>query len=408
MTNVTAAPSLRRLFLESMGLALLLLLFSFAYQKYQPQILAGGGYGWDGIEYSKIFALFRGGPSDSIAFPFCNRIGTPYLAHLLGSDTSTSFRQVNVIASFVFSITIYLTSRFLRFGVYWSFFAGLLTIIPFFAPLRFTYFYPVYTDPVFLALLSVSFLCVVRRAYVAAFVILVTSFPFREASVYLLPFYAWASLFLGCTRKRLLIVLLASIIAISLAKSFISIELSCHGSQLKTAIFNAWELISDPQRFVSVVAAISMTAAPLVYINSINKLSKLHIVSLIGLLISFVLASVGGSDSTRIFYSFFPLYYILLISVLRSLGVLYSLFAGLGYLVVNRFPRVILEPLNYWPSRDDAGLFWQFPDHARPEVALLILSSWFIIFGLYEIIARSKLPGFFESLLRRPGGLRRR
>lgn len=391
---------LRRSCLELMGLALVWLCFLSLYSRFQPQILAGDGFGWDGLHYAEMFKAFSGDTFTPAAFPFCNRIGTPWLAHLIGGNISSSFKLVNIIASAWFSIVIYFTCRSLRFQIYWSLLAFFLTLVPFFAPLRFSHYYPVYTDPVFLAALATSFFFLLRQRFVPAFVFLVACLPFREAAIYIIPVYAVMSFVSDKQVKKTLLLALSAFVAAILIRAAIVQGMSCDGSQAKTAIFWAWRYVSDPQRFVSVAAALSMTAAPLAFLGRLRVFNYEHKVSLIGLVSAIILSVLGGSDTTRIFYSFFPLYFVLIVSVVRQEGFLFSIFCALGYVVTNQFPRIIQEPLNYMPSRDESGLFWQFPDHARPEVGLLILSCWAIIFWFYQFLIKSGSVHQFTSFIR--------
>jgi hypothetical protein len=81
---------------------------------------------------------------------------------------SSAFKFVNLTFAVVFSFSIYLISRRVGFGIFISLFALFLTIIPFFSPIRFTPFYPVYTDPSFMAILSLAMLALVYQNYTSA------------------------------------------------------------------------------------------------------------------------------------------------------------------------------------------------------------------------------------------------
>ena len=70
--------------------------------------------------------------------------------------------------------------------------------------------------------------------------------------------------------------------------------------------------------------------------------------------------------------------------MIRSQGYLFSIFCIAAYFITNRITRVILEPLNQWPAMDQSGYFFQFADHARPEVSMMMLSIWMILFVLYN------------------------
>ncbi len=377
--------SSKKIIFEYFFVSLIILLFGTIYLFFQPQIIAGNGYGWDGIHYAEMFKNITNNNNSIIGFPFCNRIGTPLIASFLQiNDISLSFKIVNTFFSFIFSVTIYVISRYVGFNIYYSLIALFLTFGLFFSPLRFTPYYPVYSDPAFLALLSIAFLFLIKNKYGLSFFMLFLAYPFREATIYVLPVFLIFAIYLEGINKKTLIKFSISLIGVLLTKIIIINYMDCNGSQLKTALVWLYKGLSNPERFISVIAAISMTAAPLVYINNISNLTKIEKISMIGFLLSVIFAFFGGSDSTRIFYSFFPIYFILIIYIIRNKGYVFSLIILFGYMITNRFATKILEPFNYQPTKDEYGLFWQFPDHARPEIAILILTVWTILFMLYN------------------------
>lgn len=369
---------------------LVIILFSVVvHLSLQKPITAGEGYGWDGLEYKKIYELFSGGDTSKIAYPFCNRIGTPFLASWLSLPVFEAFKYLNLFFGAVFSFTTYLITRRLHYGLIGSFFALFLTIIPFFSPIRFVPFHPIYTDPAFLAILSLSMLAFISKGYLTAFILLVVAYLFREASVYVLLFYGVAIFLSEGYSKKLMLVIAAAIIAIVTIKLLIIWQLDCSGSQIKTAFIWARRGLSDPVRFVNYIAAILMTAAPLIFLDKLNGLGQVEKASLGGFFLAATIAFLGGSDATRIFYSFFPIYFLVIISVITTNGVLFAVFCALGYIITNRFGQQIVDPVNYWPAKDESGYFWQFPDHARPEVGLTIIVTWLIIFIIYGRIIKS-------------------
>lgn len=62
-----------------------------------------------------------------------------------------------------------------------------------------------------------------------------------------------------------------------------------------------------------------MTAAPLWFLRDISALTKIEKISLAGFFFAATLAFVGGSDTIRIFYSFFPLYFLIILRVVSKL-----------------------------------------------------------------------------------------
>ncbi len=373
-----------RAFFEYVTVFLVIALFASIYYYRQPQIVAGKGFGWDGLSYAKMLGWFSGAQRGGVDFPFCNRIGTPFLAFATGlSDSLLAFRVVNVSFSVIFSLTVYSIAKRSGLDTLSSLISLFLTLGPFFSPIRFVYFYPALTDPAFLAFLAISFLCLINGRYGFSFVVLVIAYPFREVSIYILPVYLVFAVYLGGGRF-VFFKFIGAMIVVVVLKYFISSYFGCNGSQLNVAIQFLGDRLSNPRLFLAYFAALSMIAAPVIYIGEIPALSEIEKISISGLCVAAALAFVGGSDCTRIFYSFFPMYFVAIVSVIRKRGYVFTLFCMIGYVVSNRFGERVQEPLNYWPSGDESGYFWQFPDHARPEVSLMVLAVWGLLFFLFE------------------------
>jgi hypothetical protein len=371
---------------------IVILFFIGLHSSLQSQIQVGGGFGWDGLQYKKIYDFFLSGDLATVAFPFCNRIGTPFLASLLnGLGVTTAFKVVNLTFAAIFSFSTYFICKSLGFPLVSRLFALFLTIVPFFSPVRFTAFYPVYTDPAFLAFLSLGILSLVQRKYTLSLLLVVMAYPFREAAIYVLAFFAVAIIYIQGFSKKVLISILVVFFIAFILKISVAYFFDCSGSQLRTAIDWVMKRLTDPEKFINYCAAVLMTAAPLWFLRDISILNHIEKISLAGFFFSAVLAFAGGTDSTRIFYSFSPLYLVLIIRVIATEGFIFSMFCAIGYILSNRFGRPILEPINYRPARDDSGYFWQFPDFARPEVGLLIIAVWIIIFLLYNKLRSQKI-----------------
>ena len=365
--------------------ALVIFVFTFAYLRLQPPISAGNRCGFDGREYVKVFQKFQGIQTEFIYFPFGSRVGTPYLAYLTGiHDAPTAFALVNLISSVIFSFTIYAIARCSGFSLYYSMLALLLTLTPFFSPLRAAAYCPVYADPPFLALISMAFLFLINNQFAASFIVLLISYFFREAALYISPLFLLAALYIRGVSKRPVLCFAIMVAGMLCAKYLLSQYAKAEGGQLKMALYWTWRGLSDPERFIAFFAAISMTAAPLLYLKDKPNFSKIESISIVGFFGSAALSFFGGSDCTRIFYSFFPLYFLAILGIIRHKGLYFSLVCMVGYFVTNRFGAKILEPFNLIPNRDESGFFWQHPDHARPEVSVMILSIWFLLFAIYE------------------------
>lgn len=50
------------------------------------------------------------------------------------------------------------------------------------------------------------------------------------------------------------------------------------------------------------------------------------------------------------------------------------------------------QPQGQMPAGEELGLFWQLPDQARPEVGLMILAVWALLFGVHRLAASTR-PG---------------
>ncbi len=379
---------LRRLIsTESLVVFVICVFASIAFSRVQPQTLAGGGYGWDGLEYSKLYQFFSFGVAPSASFPFCNRIGTPFLASTLPFGEFRSFKLVNLLFGTVFAFSSYWIVR-LRSSRALAAFVLLVCLTGFFSPFRFSSFYPVYTDPAFLGLTSIAVLALYRGYSVLSFFTLVFAYVFREAALYVLILFFIQDLVLRGANRRSFIGFLTALVSIFMIRAGISEVFNCSGSQIQAALFSL-KSVFDPVRMVNFFAAISMTGAPFVFLPKVRELDSLERVSLMGFVFSVLLAFLGGSDSTRIFFSFFPLYALALASAFRRKGIYFMLFSGVGYFLTNRVGQRIADPQNYWPARDEFGFFWQFPDHARPEVGLCILCVWLLLFFIYQVRFRS-------------------
>ena len=363
----------------------IVLIFAIHYIN-QPKILAGGGFGWDGLEYQKVLLKISGCSSINPKFPFCSRVATPFLAYLTGiKNPITAFMYVNYTAAIVFCLIIFCIAQECGFNFYYSLYALTFSLIPFFSPLRFVPFYPVLSDPVFLLFLSISFWLLIKKKFGSAFFTLFLSFLSREAAFYIYPYYLFSAVYLNGKASRNLVLKFSFCVIISLIyKYFIEVYMHANNDQAFAAFGWLLKKSTDPQVLISYLAALSMTAAPLAYIKITSSSSKIEIISFCGMLLAAILTFIGGGDSTRIFYSFLPIYLPALIFSIRSQGYLFSLMCMLGVLSTNRLLSKIAEPLHYMPNRDEAGFFTQFPDYARTEIPCMILCIWIIIFFIHD------------------------
>lgn len=385
--------SIRWKFAELAAVVGVAALAAWAYTRFQPQIQINGGYGWDGVSYAALFHALQAGESAAVAFPFCNRIGTPWLASLLPiASAIDGFAVVNTLAAVIFACTMYALARAAGFGPLYALIGLFLALAPFNAPARFVPYYPVYTDPVFLALLGLSTLALVLRRGALSLAVLALAFPVREAALYLVPLYLAFAIYLQGPSRRLLAVFALAMLAMLLVKAGIASMLDCHGSQLRIGLYWLRRFLSDPQRVIAVVASISLVAAPAVYLRWVRDAEPAVRIGIVGLAVAAGLAVIGGTDVARIFYSFLPMYLLTLLAVFRAMGPLFSMLALAGYGIVNRVSMPLQQPQGQMPAGDEMGLFWQLPDQARPEVGLMILAVWALLFGVHRLTAPAR-PG---------------
>jgi hypothetical protein len=86
----------------------LTLFFTYVYWRFQPQIIAGDGKGWDGLAYYQIFKYFEGLTYDSnVLYPFCKRVGLPFLAALMPTSSDKAFLYLNLTVGFLAIIFSY-------------------------------------------------------------------------------------------------------------------------------------------------------------------------------------------------------------------------------------------------------------------------------------------------------------
>lgn len=149
MMDVTPASPARSFLLQWLPALLLILVAALAALGLEERITYHAGFGWDGVEYGRIAAQLAGGGQPVAEAPFVYRIGTPWLASLLGGDNLLQgFFLVNFTAALVAPILLFLW--LLGFPIRRD--TRLLLLATFLftwhTPLRFTVFYPAYVDPV--------------------------------------------------------------------------------------------------------------------------------------------------------------------------------------------------------------------------------------------------------------------
>ena len=159
------------------------------YSLKQSQITVENGKGWDGKAYFSMYENFRDGGAKQSEYPFCKRIGSPYLAHLVSNDPKTGFLTVNLVSGVITSLSVFLVILLLSERVDLAYFCSLPLLFYLYSPLRFTFYHPYFVDPPALALLSLGILALLYRRYFIVIVLVLSSACFRESGLYYSVFF---------------------------------------------------------------------------------------------------------------------------------------------------------------------------------------------------------------------------
>lgn len=363
----------------------------------QDVVWVSDGLGWDGVHYDRLLKLFVGAGESSkqASFPFCARVGTPWLlAYVLGGNIG--FYEFNLGVALLFSaIFIFVTAPLWKGNMKSLAAAIAIPNFLFFSPIKFTNFYPAYMDPPFMLMMTFSLFFLLKRQYYLATIVCIIAIPFREASFYLIPLFLFFALVDARKKLGALVLGIGLFLTGFATKSLMLNVSSCEGqSQISTAFWWFYSLLTDPTRLLDALAAISLTLGPLLLLKH-NWLSRHNIpddrsqlFSAVSILYVGLLSIVGGSDVTRLFYSFTPIYAPILIVGFRKLDLSGFALACFGWLITNQFLNKYDQPIAEQPSNDLTGFFAQFPDHAHPAVALTILSIWMIISVSHPVLRK--------------------
>lgn len=357
----------------------------------QDRVLAGNGFGWDGLEYYKIYNIFIGVGSDYAIFPFCNRVAAPFLASLIPLPIFESLEILNLFFSIAIAVLAYFLSSYLGYNKYISVFCSFLATSLFFAPARFSVFYPMLSDCGFIFFSFIAMHFIVRKKFIFAYFAMAPAFLFREAAIYTLPLIFLAEYFLSDRGFdfSMILKLFSAILVLLIIKYLISYEYGCSGGQLSTGISWVRKKLTDPGRLIGFSSALLMTAAPLIFLK--REKSGIFYAAFSALVLAAILAMAGGSDSTRIFYSFLPFYIPLFCALLQQRSVAFAVISIIGFVCVNSVGSKILEPLNYMPNKDEAGYFSQYPDYSSVSVSVSLMVVWVVLyFFLFCVFDRVK------------------
>ncbi len=390
-------------------LVLLLAVTSWYFRK-QDQISVADGKGWDGVTYHKMYLHYKGVHSEaSYEAPFSKRIGLPWLAAQLPLEATMAFRMINIFSGLAACLFIYLA---LRPRVSGGVVLACLLPMAFFiySPIRFPNFYPFTVDPPAMMLCALAALLFSRKHFVAAGVVLVVSAFFRESGIYFALALGGVLAF-GDRRNRKSAALICLIaVGGAVATSILHLP-GGEYSQFRTVMSSLKHKILEPLELLRATACILMTLAPFLICKSravsasSAEVDELRLIGRTFLLLCLVMALVGGSDTTRIFFIGYPLYVLLLADWISGADVLTVVLASSAGMIANRFREMIPQPSATWPNHDVSGLFSITPDFAHPGVvaafAAYWLAWWFVVSGpgrstLDTVLAAStwkKTPG---------------
>lgn len=370
-----------------------ILLLGFAVGWYackQPQLQAAEGKGWDGVRYHKMYQHFKGTPSDTIfEYPYNKRVGLPWLAAHLPIEETKAFLLINLTAGCFTAFFTYITLRGRCSNI--ALFACLAPLLCYvFSPIRFPNFYPYTVDPPAMMLYALAGYLLSREKYLSSVLVLTLSSLFREAGVYYALGLAVVMLCRGdFPRQKAWGITLIALSGVVLVWVF---QLpGTQGSQAVVIISGVMYKLLDPAELVRVVACISLTLAPFIIFLTRPKLSPrastgpTESFGAAALFLSLAMCAVGGSDTTRIFFSGYPLFVIILVEWLRGEPPLRVGLAALAGMAANRFRVVIPEPISGLPSNDITLPFAIIPDYAHISLSVVMLAYWvliwFILFG---------------------------
>ena len=381
-----------------LALALLALsLIAMGYSRRQPQIEAGGGFGWDGREYADAYEDAVGGSPHGaeqvVSFPFCKRVGLPAIAATIHSGDG--FKGINAVAGLIAALGVFAVG--LRRG---GTMRAIAVTIPMafylFAPIRFSNFYPWTVDPPMMAMMALAVLAFDFRRHTIGFLLLVAAIPIKETALYFAA-AALVSLMIFDDkpehRAKLLRVGLGATAIVLASLTYRLVYPNCSGSALGTIRHYGLRMLTDPWRVLTVVSGIMMTlgaflpgfrfATPFRDAQSDPALRF----AWVSVVIAVAMGALGGLDSTRLFYVCYPCFVALICRLLDGVSIWEVSVFSVGGLVVNRWLSVIPEPATYTPDLNSfSGYFVYFPDVANPVVAVVVLVYFMTLYGLVSFM----------------------
>lgn len=359
----------------------------------QDIVSVNNGLGWDGVHYNRLLEFFSTGhfSGEPAEFPFCTRVGSPWILSNF-SEYNIGFFELNIVSSILFiGFFLILSFQLWKDNIKALTSVIFITVFIIFAPIKATNFYPVYTDPPFILLITISAIFAFKEKFILASMVCIVSIPFREAAFYILPLIL---IFLIYKSENKAKSVFFSILIVSiglLIKSLLPNITHCESqSQLKVALFMLYLFLSEPQRFIAGIAAILMTLGPLIILSSREKVKDFislpyGSMALFSIPYFSAISIVGGSDVSRIFYSFIPFYGLYIIYCFKRASISGLFFSLMGWAITSQMINKYKQPLSDWPNNDLQGAFSQTPDYAHPAISLIIIAVWMLAYFFSQV-----------------------
>jgi hypothetical protein len=404
----TATSRRPRVARHALAFAAVTLLAGSCYFAFQPRMKAGHGRGWDGQRYSQMYGDFRNGTRSQVQFPFSARVGLPYLASKLDLPEEQAFLLINLLSGGVASVFVFLAlARRVTPWIAWL--CALPMCLYLFSPIRFPAYYVFIGDPPATATLAIAAFCEAYELYATGGLVIASGIVFRESNLYLLLAFVAVPLWRSWRRRDASKALrLGSVILAGVAVRFGAQSVyHPHGHQLLSALKWSYVKVSNPIDVLKYFAAMSMTLGPFAYGVLRRRWTAGALqgdaatIPFAALLMSILMAFSGGYDTGRIFFSSYPLYALVLASIVTRYRPYEAIVLALCGGVANRTLQLIPEPLNYYPNEDPTGYWSFFPEYSSAVVALGLLAFWAMVYYALDLAQRNGLEARVRALLRR-------
>jgi hypothetical protein len=345
---------------------------------FQPVTTTSDGLGFDGASYHAMAEqLTRDDPPRAVA-PFVYRVGTPWLAstvtRITGWSLAESFRRVNLLSSLAATL---LLMRWLRRHV--STGRGRWLVLGVFlcephSPLRFTYYYPVNTDPIATCLLLSGLNLIdwirdhptrLRIATLAALV--VVGVAVREVVLIV----AVALLFISLERAgaaprlRLWLPLACGLLAMTAVRAWVVVQPSSYSFVDGVLYWIRWKTPAQLTLAPLLVFG-PLAALPVVLWADTRRLLASRFDWCVYLGCFAVLAWIGGSDTERTLIFGSPIVWLLIASALNrvSAGSWLAVAGVVQLLSLRVFVPIAGPPPSLLPRSlawlSDYDSFWSF------------------------------------------------